>query len=156
SGIVNTMGRLREAVTDSCSGTDTIVTDEWFSYTARGEISDFYEFTPHSGGYYHNTASYYANGVVNQLNAGGGYFAQYNVDGEGRVSSTPTIGALNGTTYNAAGQPTQLTFASSDSDTFTYDPNTGRMTQYKFTIGVTPQSLIGNLTWNANGTLASQ
>jgi RHS repeat-associated protein len=157
SGLINTMGRLIEAATDTCSGTDTIITDEWFSYTARGEVSDFYESTPHSGGYYHNSATYWANGVLNQLNAASGYFAQYNVNGEGRIYSTaPSIGALNSTTYNAAGQPTVVTFASNDSDTFTYDPNTGRMTQYKFTIGATPQSVIGNLTWNANGTLASQ
>jgi RHS repeat-associated protein len=157
SGLINTMGRLIEAATDTCSGTDTIITDEWFSYTARGEVSDFYESTPHSGGYYHNSATYWANGVLNQLNAASGYFAQYNVDGEGRIYSTaPSIGALNSTTYNAAGQPTLVTFASNDSDSFAYDSNTGRMTQYKFTIGATPQSLIGNLTWNANGTLASQ
>ena len=42
-----------------------------------------------------------------------------------------------------------------NSDSFTYDPNTGRMTQYKYkyTVGATPQSVVGNLTWNANGSL---
>jgi len=28
------------------------------------------------------------------------------------------------------------------------------MTQYKYTVGATPQSVVGNLTWNANGSLA--
>jgi RHS repeat-associated protein len=60
---------------------------------------------------------------------------------------------LSGTLYNAASQPTRLTFASSDTDNFTYDPNTNRMTQYKF--NVNGQSVVGNLTWNPNGTLAS-
>src|SRR5579862_1777121 len=151
SGLTNLLGRLAEVETDSGS----LITDEWFSYTVRGEVSDFYESTPHSGGYYHTSATYWANGVINQLNAPGQYYAQYNVDGEGRISSTaPSVGALSGTTYNAASQPTQVTFASGDSDAFTYDPNTGRMTQYKFTIN--GQSLVGNLTWNADHTLASQ
>jgi RHS repeat-associated protein len=159
--VANGLGRLVEAETDTCATwpiqQSSIITDEWFSYTARGEISDFYESTLHSGGYYHSTSTYWANGVPSLLTAPGGYSVQYNLDGEGRIYSTaPSVGALNSTTYNAASQPTQVTFASSDSDTFTYDPNTGRMTQYKFTIGATPQSLIGNLTWNANGTLASQ
>jgi hypothetical protein len=29
------------------------------------------------------------------------------------------------------------------------------MTQYKYTIGSTPQNVAGNLTWNPNGSLAS-
>ena len=46
-----------------------------------------------------------------------------------------------------------MNLGSSDSDSFTYDPNTGRMTQYKF--AVNSQSVTGNLGWNANGNLAS-
>jgi YD repeat-containing protein len=155
AGLVNTLGRLIEAATDKCDNTgDAIITDEWFSYTARGEVSDFYESTPHSGGYYHQAATYWANGALNQLNAAGGYAAQYNLDGEGRVYSTGSfMSALSGTLYNAASQPTQLTFASSDTDNFTYDPYTNRMTQYKFNLN--GQSVIGNLTWNQNGTQSS-
>jgi len=37
------------------------------------------------------------------------------------------------------------------SDSYQYDPNTNRETQYQFTVG--GQSVVGNLTWNANGTL---
>ena len=40
---------------------------------------------------------------------------------------------------------------SGDSDAFTFDPNTGRMTQYNFT--VSGQSVVGTLGWNSNGTL---
>jgi RHS repeat-associated protein len=152
--VSNVLGRLTEAETDTCAWPITqssIITDEWFSYTARGEVSDFYESTPHSGGYYHQAATYWANGVINQLNAAGSYAVGYNLDGEGRVYST-NIGALNSTVYNAASQPTQITFASLDSDTFTYDPNTNRMTQYKYNINSQP--VIGNLMWNPNGTLA--
>jgi RHS repeat-associated protein len=155
AGLTNTLGRLIEAATDACSiSGDPIVSDEWFSYTARGEVSDLYESTPHSGGYYHTTATYWANGVVNQMTGPGGYATAYNLDGEGRVYSTPvSVWALSSTAYNAASQSTQVTFAPGDSDTFTYDTYTNRMTQYKFTVN--GQSVIGNLTWNPIGTLAS-
>ncbi len=52
------------------------------------------------------------------------------------------------------GSLTQVTLGSGDNDTFGYDVNTGRLTQYKFNIGATPQTVEGDLTWNANGTLA--
>jgi len=55
----------------------------------------------------------------------------------------------------AAARPlTKVTLGSADNDTFSYDRNTGRLTQYNFNIGATPQTVQGNLTWNANGTLA--
>lgn len=47
--------------------------------------------------------------------------------------------------------PLQVNLGSSDSDAFTYDPSTNHMTQYKFSVN--GQSAIGNLTWNAMGTL---
>jgi RHS repeat-associated protein len=155
--VANALSRLAEVETDTCAWPITqssIITDEWFSYTVRGEVSDLYESAPHSGGYYHTAATYWANGALNLLTAPGGYSAAYNLDGEGRVYSTaPSVGALNSTIYNAASQPTQVTFASGDSDTFTYDTYTNRMTQYKFSVN--GQSVIGNLTWNPIGTLAS-
>jgi YD repeat-containing protein len=40
-----------------------------------------------------------------------------------------------------------------DKDSYTYDPNTGRMTGYTFTVGSTPKSVAGALTWNADGAL---
>jgi RHS repeat-associated protein len=49
----------------------------------------------------------------------------------------------------------QVTFGSSDYDTFTYDVSTGRLNQYKFYVGATPQTVTSNLTWNANGSLGS-
>src|SRR5260370_2676369 len=44
-----------------------------------------------------------------------------------------------------------VTFGSADSDSFTYDPNTGRMATYAF--HVNGQNDKGTLTWNSNGTL---
>ncbi len=149
--MANAKTRLAEAYT-CVSPCSTKITDEGFSYTVRGEVSDLYESTPHSGGYFHSAATYWANGVINSLTASTGYATNYNVDGEGRVYSAGAGGnQLANTTYNTASQPTIVTFASLDSDSFTYDPNTGRMTQYQF--NVNGQSVTGALTWNANGTL---
>ena len=77
----------------------------------------------------------------------------YGPDGEARVSSIAASSGpnpLTSTTYNGFG-PTGVTFGSGDSDSFSYDPNTGRETQYKFTVNGANET--GTLTWNANGTL---
>lgn len=132
--VSNVMGRLVEAETDNCSAwPPTPITDEWFGYTARGETSDLYASTPHSGGYYHTSTTYWPNGVVNSISGPAGYAMSWNVDGEGRVYTTnPYSTVLASTFYNAASQPTQVNFGTGDSDSFSYDPNTNRMTQYQF------------------------
>jgi RHS repeat-associated protein len=80
----------------------------------------------------------------------------YGVDGEGRTYSA-TAGSgqdpLTSTIYNVASQPTTVNLGSSDGDSFTYDPNTNLMTQYS--LSVNSQSVVGSLTWNPLGTLAS-
>ena len=92
--MANAKTRLAEAYTcTSCPGTK--LTDEGFSYTARGEPSDVFESTPHSGTYYHVYETYWANGAVYQLNGTNGTLPllpglptiAYNVDGEGRLYS---------------------------------------------------------------------
>jgi RHS repeat-associated protein len=154
--MVNVKARMAEAYTcfSPCS---TKLTDEGFSYTARGQASDLYESTPHSGSYYHLTQGYWANGAINQLSGLSGLpTISYNVDGKGRIysaSSSSGQNPLSSTTYNVASGVTQVNLGSSDSDTFTYDPNTDRMTEYEFTVN--SQSVTGILTWNAIGTLAS-
>jgi hypothetical protein len=156
---------LAEAYT-ATSQTGTKITDLGFSYTARGEVSDVYQSTPHSNGFYHVPASYFANGALSQLNTLPGGLPSlpglptfnYGVDGEGR---TITVGAGSGqnpvsnVTYSLYSSPPQLqvTFGSGDSDTYSYDASTGRMTQYKFTVGSPAQSVVGNLMWNQNGSL---
>jgi RHS repeat-associated protein len=85
----------------------------------------------------------------------------YGVDGEGRsttvtaASGQNPVTGVNYVTANGTGQPvgalTQVTFGSADSDSYQFDTNTGRMTQYSF--NVNGQSAVGNLTWNSNGTL---
>lgn len=161
AGLSNTLGRLIEAATDVCSSTDTILTDEWFSYTPRGETSDVYESTLHSGGYYHLTQSYWANGLPNQLTGNIGLPATitYSPDSEGRVNSVSASSGQNpisSTAYNTASLPTTINLGSGsgDADAYTWDPSTNRMTQYKFTVNGT--SFTGALGWNANGTLQTQ
>ncbi len=153
------LGNLAEAETDTCANPITsasMLTDEWSSYSKSGELIDLYESTPHSGGYYHTTAHYFSNGTIQTL-SGVGQQSTYNygIDGEGRLK-TNTQGSSNfvtNTTYNAAGQPLTISLSLGDSDNYTYDPNTGRMTGYTFIVGSTPKSMAGGLTWNTNGTL---
>jgi len=153
------LGRVAEAETDTCASPITqgsIITDEWSSYSVRGELTDVYEYTPHSGAYYHTTATYWANGAVNTL---GGVPGQstwtYGVEGEGRPQSAMqgSNSWVTSTTYTTASQPLVVTFLSGDNDTFTYDANTGRMTNAAFTIGSTPKTFNVAPTWNPNGTL---
>jgi RHS repeat-associated protein len=154
----NAKGRMAEAYTGT-SGSKT--TDLGFSYSARGEVADVWESTLNSGGYYHVNATYWANGKLNVLNGGtnplpGLPAITYGVNSEGRasiVSAATGQNPVTATSYNVAHQVTGITFGSADSDAYTYDPNTGRMTQYKFNMGTGPQTDIGTLTWNANGTL---
>jgi RHS repeat-associated protein len=152
--LTNTKGRLWGAHTcfAPCS---SLVTDEAFSFDARGEVTDAYEATPHSGAYYHASATYWPNGALKQLTDAGGYYMTYSVDGEGRVYSGTDGGGgmpLSSATYNAAGQPTTASFGPSGNDTYSYDQNSGRMTQYSFNVSGEPSD-VGALVWNANGTL---
>lgn len=156
NGVVmaNAKTRIAEAFTATCQ-TCAKITDLGFSYTVLGQVSDAYELTPHSGAYYHVTSTYFANGAIKQLsNMVGLPTITYSVDGEGRVNS---VGASSGQSpltsaaYNTASQTTGLTFGSTDSDSFTYDPKTNRMTQYKFSVN--GQSVTGTLTWNSIATL---
>ena len=154
--MANAKTRLAEAYTcfSPCS---TRVTDLGFSYSVLGQPTDVYESTLHSLGYYHVTSSYFANGALSQLsNLVGLPTITYSVDGEGRVNSASASSGQNpltSTLYNYASLPTQINFGSSDSDSFTFDSSSNRMTKYTF--AVNGESVVGSLTWNAIGTLES-
>lgn len=162
--MLNANTRLAEAYTSSvtsCTGSSKIV-DEGFSYSARGQMTDVYESTPDSNGYYHVNATYWANGTLHVLNGGTSplpglpAITYGGLDGEGRVA---TVGAATGqnpvtaVSYNVASQVTGVTLGSLDNDAYQFDPNTNRTTQYKFNMGTGPSSQTGALTWNANGTM---
>lgn len=168
TAMANAKARLAEAYTtsaSSCPGTVTV--DESFSYSARGEVSDVYEKTPDSGGYYHVNATFWAHGRLNVLNGGSnplpglpaityGASDGSGLDGKGRITKVNAASGQNPATsisWNAGNQITGVTFGSSDSDSYQYDPITGRMTQYQFNMGTGPQTQTGVLTWNGNGTL---
>ncbi len=157
--MANAKGHLAEAYTGT-SGSK--ITDLGLVYSVRGEVTEIWESTPNSGGYYHPTAAYWANGGLETLWMSGLPSISYGADGEGRTSAVSASSGQNPVTsaaYATSGttQPigalTQVTYGSGDSDTFTYDTNTGRMTQFKYT--VSSQSEIGNLGWNPNNSLGS-
>ena len=156
NGVAMSNGKTRmvEAYT-AASQDGTKITDEGFSYTVRGEPSDIYESTPNSGGYYHVAEQYWANGAAKQLSGLSSLPTfTYTPDGEGRVNQVAASAGQNpltNTIFNNASLPTSVTFGSGDTDSFSYDPNTSRMTQYQFSVN--GQSLTGVLTWNANSTL---
>ena len=153
NGTPTTMANAKTRLAEAYTGTSK-TTDLAYSYSNRGEVTDIYSSTPSSGGYYHLAKAYWENGALKSL---GGIPSvptiSYGVDASGRIS-TASGGSQNpvtGTSYNSAGQVTGITFGSSDSDSYQYDPNTNRMNQYSF--NVNGQSVIGKPTWNPNGTL---
>src|SRR4029077_3808077 len=163
NGVVmaNPKSRQVEAYTATCS-TCTKITDVGFSYTVRGEVSDIYQSTPHSGTYYHVDQTYWANGTPDVLNGTstplpGLPTITYTPDGEGRIYSASASSGqsplVSSTSYDVSSKTKQVNLGSSDNDTFNYDPNSERMTQYSF--NVNSQSVVGNLVWNAMGTLQS-
>jgi RHS repeat-associated protein len=152
----NTKGRAAEVYTATCYSCSKI-TDEGFTYSVRGEPTDVYESTPHSGTtYYHITAGYWANGALESLsgNITGVPTQTYGVDGEGRPYSVTAGTGQNpvaSTTYNLSTYTATVNFGSLDSDVLTFDPNTGRMKQYTFNVGSKADT--GVLSWNLNGSL---
>jgi RHS repeat-associated protein len=118
--------------------------------------------TPHSGGtgapYNHTSVQFWPSGALNQLSGPGLPTLTYSPDGEGRpstVSDGSGHGPVTSTVYNLYTTPPQLkvTLGSGDSDVFSFDPNTFRLSKYQFNIG--SQSVVGTLGWNANWSLGS-
>jgi RHS repeat-associated protein len=155
----NTSGRMIEAWTGDCvwptpaSGFDS-ATDEWFAYSVRGEMTHLWESTAHILGYYHGTATYAANGALASVGGVSGYTAvTYGVDTEGRLNTATqgTTDLVPAAAFTAGSQLKTISLGNGDQDSYLYDTNTDRMTNYTFTVnGVTDS---GTLTWNANGTL---
>ncbi|HTC92890.1 MAG TPA: RHS repeat-associated core domain-containing protein [Terriglobales bacterium] len=163
--VANPKGRMTGAY-NCLAPCSTHLTDLVFSYSARGETTDVYESTPHSNGNYHVTAGYWPHGALKNWTMPGVPTITYGatdgsgLDGEGRLTKVTAASGQNpvtGVTYYNSGtaQPigalTQVNFGSSDSDQFSYDTNTGRLKQYTF--NVNSQTDVGQLTWNANGSL---
>jgi RHS repeat-associated protein len=162
--MANAKSRLAEAYT--CFAPCSVkTTDLGYSYSARGEVSDVYELTPHSSpSYYHVSRTYWPHGVPSQLgnnivglpaiSYGGTIGSTVGLDGEGRITQVTASSGQNpvtGVSYNNSSLPSQVSLGSGDNDIFAYDPNTMRMTQYQFNIN--GQADTGALTWNSNSSL---
>lgn len=159
--VANAKGRLAYSYTLSAEGLQK-TTEQYYSYSQKGESTDVYQKTKNSNGFYRSTASYWPNGALHTLgllNGAGDSLIPaltYGVDGKGRPYSASAAAGQNPVTsvlYNTADQPTKITLGSADTDSFTYDTNTGQMTEYKFKVNC--QTKVGDLKWNLNGTLQS-
>ena len=146
--MANAKGRLAEAYTGSSKTTDL-----GFSYSVRGEVANVYQSSPHSGGYYNVAATYWANGLLNTLNANlsGIPTWTYVPDGEGRVDRRcppppAPVPGLRPPATTVSANPPASSYGSSDADDFVYDGNTGRMTQYQASIS--GSSMTGTPGWN--------
>jgi RHS repeat-associated protein len=159
----NPKGRLVEAYT-VLSGTKK--SDEFFSYSSRGELTDTWECTPHSGtngcasvsNYYQVTAAFWENGALKTLSSSISAIPtqSYGVDGMGRTASVSASSGQNpvtSTSYNLSTFSIGVTLGSGDSDTFYLDPNTGRQTKYVFNINGSSDT--GQTNWNPNGSLGN-
>ena len=131
------------------------LTDEAFSYDARGDLIDFYQWSTHSSGTYHLTSTYYWNGSVKTLSSNGlNPTLTYDVNSEGQtnaVSASAGQNPLTSTTYNNSSQATAVNYGSGDSDSFVFDPNTGLPTKYTINVGTGNQT--ATMTNNPNGSL---
>jgi RHS repeat-associated protein len=159
TAMVNAKTHLAEAYT--CIGTcSSKITDLGFSYATTGQTSDVWELTPNSGvnTYYHVSSLYWPNGAIETLSGLSGLpTINYATEGEGRMSTvtsgTSQSPVVSSIAYDPSGHVTAMTYGSSDSDAFVFDSNTGRMTKYTYSVGGSPQTDIGQLTWNTNASL---
>jgi RHS repeat-associated protein len=152
----NLSGRLVEAYTDNYAS--QVYTDEWFSYDKDGRVTDMWQKSVSSNGWYHTTVTYNADGVATALTGiPGGFNFTWGVDGESRPNSSKqgSTTIVNGVTYDGASRPLTVSLGSpgsGNSDTYTYD-SSGQMKTYTFTSA--GKSMIGTLTWNPIRSLAS-
>jgi hypothetical protein len=133
--------------------TESSSSDEWFAYDADGRLTDVWESTPHSGGWYHTQAGYAVNGALTSISGVPGK-STYSIvlDSNGRPDSS-TYGATavaTNVTYNGAGQTKKIDYGT-DSDVFGYNSNTGLMNSFTYTLGAT--TYVGTPLWNTNRTL---
>lgn len=157
NGVAMAYAKTRMAEAYTCTSTcSSKITDIGFSYDVLGRKTDVYQSSPNSSGYYRVTSSYFPNGITHTIgNLVGLPTITYSADGEGRISGASASSGQNPLASVAyvdnASLVTQLNYGSSDSDSFTYDPTSNRITGYSF--NVNGSSATGTLTWSAISTL---
>jgi RHS repeat-associated protein len=157
----HTTNRLAEAYT-STSSNGTKVTDLGFSYSARGDKTDVYELTPNSGGYYHTTATYNANGTLATLGGVPGRPTwSFGLDPMGRFKTLSEATNCNGTclslvrsAFYSFGRPVTINYGSGDTDSFVYSATTGMESSYTLRQG--SNKIADTLTWFPTGQLSKQ
>jgi RHS repeat-associated protein len=157
-------GRLAEAYTTSSAScpSSSRITDEYFGYSQRGELSDVYETTPNSKGTYHTNATYWPNGALQTLSGVPQHSGtwSFGVDPEARpktaIDGTTSTTLVSNTTYYLLNQVDAVTLGPGDSDTYAYD-SAGRMNSYQFSVEVAGNTKLvtGTPYWNPNGTLGT-
>ncbi len=158
----NALGSLAEAYTGTSSSK---LTDLYFSKayggsgaTAGGVVSKVWEATPHSGGYFLTTDTYYPNGALGVRTASYGVPSlSFGLDGEGRpnaaTDTTYNLNLVTGASYNPASAATGVSYGNGDSDAFGYDAM-NRPSSIVFNVaGGSPFSITNSLNWNANSSL---
>jgi RHS repeat-associated protein len=158
----NALGNLAEAYTGTSSSK---ITDLYFSKayggSAGGAVSQVWEWTNHSGGYFLTTDAYYPNGALGLRTTSYGVpSVSYGLDGEGRPNAaTDSTYGLNlvtatGTSYNTASAATGVSYGNGDSDAFGYDAM-NRPNSIAYNVGGSNPMISNALTWNANSSLNS-
>jgi len=152
------VGRLATAFT-CYSPCTTHQTNYNFGYDIYGRLTDVFQNTPlvGAGNWYHTSATFWDNGALASLSGVPGLATfNYGLDGEGRPYTT-TSGSgtyVSSVAYDSANNPTGIDYGNSDSDAYAWDPVTGNMTQYLFSVGTGSNNTdYASLTWNPNGTL---
>lgn len=159
----NRAGRMVEAETDNCSfpvSKAGSLTDEWLAYDLNGRVTDLFESTPHSGGYYHTIATFWPNNTLATLEVPKLSAWNYIPDGEGRPNTASYGGAtwVANTSYwpsNGTGNVSlpfnSVKYSTGDVDTYLIDPNSGQTIGFTFNIGSV--SLQGTGQWAGYGPL---
>jgi YD repeat-containing protein len=146
----NQMGRLAEVYTGSPSAK---LTDEGFCYSPRGELTDVFQTTPNSGGYFHTSATYWPDGSINTLSGVPGIAGSFTYTPSyawtNQVTGPSSTNLVTGVTSTAGTIPSVVTFGTGDTDNFSLDTK-GNFSGYSSIIGGTTAS--GTWTWNTNGT----
>src|SRR5260370_2956786 len=159
--MLNVKEKMAEAYT-ATSATGTKLTDLGFSYSPVGQVTDLYESTPNSGGFYHTAAAYYPNGAVATLGGVPGKPSwSLGLDPMGRFKTLSEASNCNGTclslvssAFYSLGRPITINYGSGDSDSFGYRATTGMESSYTLHQGA--NKISDTLTWFPTRQLSKQ
>ena len=159
--MVHATERMAEAYT-AASASGTKVTDFGFSYDLTGRVSDVYEATPNSGGYYHTSATYNGNGTLSTLSGVPGRPKwSLGLDPMGRFKTLAEASNCTGScltlvtsAFYSLGRPITINYGSGDSDSFVYSSATGMESSYTLHQGA--NTIKDVITWFSTGQLNKQ